>query len=213
LDFAQLQGADFTGANLENASLQEVCVWRTEPPGSEGQTRNTLVSLEDPAICGDGSGTYLQVRNLILNQLHPGDIRDADLNQIVAITKSSREKMPTLAWSGLAKNAPAYEIFEQTYKEHFLTIGCSSVDDPSVLHGLIPQLKGRFPEESATLREIAAAILDYEKCPTARMLSDDDRMALESLIVSQTAQANAAGQTAKTTNSIKPDSGTQVLPH
>jgi uncharacterized protein YjbI with pentapeptide repeats len=198
LDNVQLQGSSLSEAGLQGAQLQQPLVWRADPR----RTLNVLSKVVEPDTgpsylgkCGDPpidfqkcgwSSAVFEA----LKQSMPGAVSDDD------IARDLRDRIATLdpdrplageadmaqAWKKWSESPIDEAAFQKTRLEALDYAYCNSDGASWVIHGLLslsPEGKvDRMRSLGGEGLELLDVVLDENKCPGARGLSDQDHMQL-----------------------------------
>jgi hypothetical protein len=221
LDGAQLQGASFDekglqgapvpvpappvrgsrndrAAELQNASLVGVFVWRTVPPGWGflegslilGQVSKAKYQAEYfPSDCEnlncDWTKDYYEALEAKIDAVPPGPLRDQALRRLEPLGDDRHllgDEIASEAWLTLEKASTATrESYPARLAQTLSETGCDERGAPYVIRGLLAQLDERFgqgvqPDKAA----VAKAFLE-PSCDGARGLSDDEKARLHQL--------------------------------
>ena len=177
LDGAELQGARLVDAQLRGASLQEVFVWRTQPPTSENATgalvdapvagpyyghscraeeaasKNRVIAF---APCAWSAAEFAGLKPLIENTVPAGERRLMALAQIAIFNEPPyvEREIWAKAWADLQKSSPSPQLYRQNLVKQLEEIGCRADRSSYVIGGLARQLGYRFRDRGYQSEEM-----------------------------------------------------------
>ena len=191
---AQLQGISLYGTQLRDASLDNVFVWRTNPPAREN-LHGALIKapiiepkyggLDCPflSVCDWGDASYAALKASI-ETAPQGPPRDEALKWIARLGERPYEEDPgsAKAWRDLAAESElSGKAYPDELARQLIEIGCGADGAPSVISGLVAQVYLRFRVNSAEAAEVARGFLDDANCPGVYGLSEDNKTRLRQI--------------------------------
>jgi uncharacterized protein YjbI with pentapeptide repeats len=188
----QLQGASLDGAQLRDASLSGIFVWRADVGRANGdgayiattETGPKYQSLDCPTErtdpCEWSVSAFAALKRLIEQRVPEGGRREAALRRIDKLdpTKTPDRQREVLekAWADLERLSPATDVYEKRLLLSLQKTGCDPGGAPYVIQGLI---SSRLMFVSDT--SLATHFLDEAHCAGARGLSETDKSRLRKM--------------------------------
>jgi uncharacterized protein YjbI with pentapeptide repeats len=207
LDRAQLQGVYLFDAELEEASLRNDYVWRTNPPSNAS---GAFVAAPEPGPkysgldctageCPWSEKSYAELKSLIESSVSLPGRRDQVLPRLTILEHQpdGADEVSAEAWTNLAKeSAPSAGSYFNALAKKLKEIGCAAEGAPYVINGLMRPagvgrgrvaavdlvlLDRRFAGNPSQEAEVAAAFLDEANCLGARGLSEENKAKLQEI--------------------------------
>jgi len=191
----QLQGASLDRAQLQDASLYDVFVWRIVPPGPGSVEHARIVSpVPDAKYFGsqckedkcDWTREYYEVLKAKIEAVPAGTLRRAALERIKPLGTEpfAVDEKAVKRWLDLEKaSEAAAKGYAARLAETLIKTGCDGRGAPYVIRGVVRYRLDNWQEtglHDSQKAAVAKAFLE-PGCDGARGLSDDDKAQLRRL--------------------------------
>jgi uncharacterized protein YjbI with pentapeptide repeats len=187
----ELQGAQLADASMDAAKLDNVYVWRSDPPRPEARPfvnelvfdaryrheRLTTCKQDREEQCLWTHETFETLKRSLQENIPDAGRRDAALRRVGRLDPDLPEQQfnGAAGWRNFTSGGPTADDQRKRLDE-LRWAWCFTKDAAYVVHALLKRYKDVYD-----LREVAGDLLDEHECPATRELSRDDRQLLRKI--------------------------------